>query len=219
MKRGIEKPDMRKNIKNSGNGKDSELIPDPKKMMQDLKKNIRLKKSGSKKDITRELEVEELEGEIEVLRDELKEYKKVEDEYVDRIKRLQADYDNYRKRTIKEHLEHIKRANKDLISNFLPIIDNFEMALAASKELDGSKDEFYKGVKMIYDNLLELLKKENVTVIEPVGKEFDPRICEAAVTEAVDDIEEGSVLEILRKGYMIDDFVIRPAVVKVCKKN
>ncbi len=219
MKRGMEKPDMKKDIRNSGNGKDSELISDPKKMMQDLKKNIRLKKSGSKKDITREIEVEELEGEIEVLRDELKEYKKVEDEYVDRIKRLQADYDNYRKRTIKEHLEHIKRANKDLISNLLPIIDNFEMALAVSKELDGTGDEFYKGVEMIYDNLLELLKKENVTVIEPVGKEFDPRICEAAVTEAVDDIEEGRVLEILRKGYMIDDFVIRPAVVKVCKKN
>ncbi|MCD4669050.1 MAG: nucleotide exchange factor GrpE, partial [Actinomycetia bacterium] len=135
MKRGMEKPDMKKDIRNSGNGKDSELISDPKKMMQDLKKNIRLKKSGSKKDITREIEVEELEGEIEVLRDELKEYKKVEDEYVDRIKRLQADYDNYRKRTIKEHLEHIKRANKDLISNLLPIIDNFEMALAVSKEL------------------------------------------------------------------------------------
>ena len=219
MKRGMEKPDMKKDIKNSGNGKDSELMADPKKVMQDLKKNIRLKKSGSKKDITRELEIEELEGEIEVLRDELKEYKKVEDEYVDRIKRLQADYDNYRRRTIKEHLEHIKRANKDLISNFLPIVDNFEMALDASKELDGTKDEFYKGVKMIYDNLLELLKKENVTIIEPVGKEFDPRICEAVVTEAVDDVEEGSVLEILRKGYMIDDFVIRPAVVKVCKKN
>jgi molecular chaperone GrpE len=72
---------------------------------------------------------------------------------------------------------------------------------------------------MIHDKLIELLQKENVTVIEPIGEEFDPKICEAAVTEAVEDEEEGKVLEVLRKGYMIDDFVIRPAVVKVCKKN
>lgn len=209
---------MRKNKKDSGNGQDNEVISDLEKMKHDLHKDSKLKKTCSK-DITEELEVEELEGEIEVLRDELKECKNIEDEYIDRIKRLQADYDNYRKRTIKEHLEHIKRATKDLISNLLPIIDNFEMALDVGKESNGAEDDFYKGINMIYDNLLELLKKESVTVIEPVGKEFDPRICEAAVTEAVNDIEEGRVLEVLRKGYMIDDFVIRPAVVKVCKKN
>jgi len=56
-------------------------------------------------------------------------------------------------------------------------------------------------------------------VIEPVGEEFDPKVCEVAITEAVEDVDEGKVLEVLRKGYMIDDFVIRPAVVKVCKKN
>lgn len=210
---------MKKNKKDCGNGQDNEFISGLEKMKQDLHKDDKLKRTGSKKDITEELEIEELEGEIGVLRDELKECKNIEDEYIDRIKRLQADYDNYRKRTIKEHLEHIKRANKDLISNLLPIIDNFEMALEVGKKIDKTEGEFFKGVKMIYNNLLELLKKENVTMIEPIGKEFDPRVCEAAVTEAVDNIEEGRVLEILRKGYMIDDFVIRPAVVKVCKKN
>ncbi len=200
---------MGKGNKDKGNGKDEALMPDMKKFK---------KSSTSKKDITEEIEVEELSAEIDVLRGELEECKKIEDEYIDRIKRLQADYDNYRKRTIKEHLDHIRRANKDLISKLLPIIDNFEMALIAAKSMTGKEAELYKGVKMIYDNLLELLKKENVSIIEPLGKEFDPKICEAAVTEAVDDIEEGKILEILRKGYMIDDFVIRPAVVKVCKK-
>jgi molecular chaperone GrpE len=201
---------MVKGNKDKGNGKDEELMPDMKKLKKDARE---------KKDITEELEIEELAGEIEVLRGELKECKKIEDEYIDRIKRLQADYDNYRKRTIKEHLNHLKRANKDLISKLLPIIDNFEMALVAAKDMAGKEAELYKGVKMIYDNLLELLKKENVSIIEPLGKDFDPKVCEAAVTEAVDDIEEGKILEILRKGYMIDDFVIRPAVVKVCKKD
>jgi len=156
------KYDMRKNKKDCGNGQDNEFISGPEKMKQDLPKDDKLKKTGSKKDITEELEIEELEGEIEVLRDELKECKNIEDEYIDRIKRLQADYDNYRKRTIKEHLEHIKRANKDLISNLLPIIDNFEMALEVGKKIDKTEGEFFKGVKMIYNNLLELLKKENV---------------------------------------------------------
>ena len=201
---------MVKGNKDKGNGKDEELMPDMKKFKKDAR---------SKKDITEELEIEELSGEIEVLRGELEECKKIEDEYIDRIKRLQADYDNYRKRTIKEHLDHLKRANKDLIAKLLPIIDNFEMALKAAEGMSGKEAELYKGVKMIYDNLLELLKKENVSIIEPLGKEFDPKVCEAAVTEAVDDVEEGKVLEILRKGYMIDDFVIRPAVVKVCKKD
>jgi len=195
--------------KQKGNGQDKEH-----ELMYEKGKN----KPDSKKGTAEALEVEELLQEIEVLRDELKQCKEIEDEYMDRIKRLQADYDNYRKRTIKEHLEHLKRANKDLILKFLPIIDNLEMALEAGKGISGGGAELYKGVKMIYDNIIELLKKENVTVIEPLGKEFDPKICEAAVTEAVEDAEEGRVLEILRKGYMIDNFVIRPAVVKVCKK-
>jgi len=201
---------MVKNKKDKGNGRDEAMMAGMKKAGKD---------AGPKKDIAEEMEVEELTSEIELLRVELEECKKIEDEYIDRIKRLQADYDNYRKRTLKEHLEHLKRANKDLISKLLPIIDNFELALDAAKDMGGKEDELYKGVRMIYDNLLELLKKENVTVIEPLGDEFDPAVCEAAVTEAVADVEEGRVLDVLRKGYMIDDFVIRPAVVKVCKKD
>ena len=173
----------------------------------------------SKKEIKEELETEELREEIELLRKELENYKKIEEEYVDRVRRLQADYDNDRKRTLKEHLEHIKRANKDLIEKLLPIIDNFEMALESGKKLKKEEDDFFRGVKMIYENLMELLKKENVKVIDPKGEEFNPEICEAAVTENVEGFKEGHILEVIRKGYMIDNFLIRPAVVKVCKKK
>ena len=72
---------------------------------------------------------------------------------------------------------------------------------------------------MIYNSLIELLKKENVKVIDPKGEEFNPEVCEAAATEAVKDVDEGKILDVIRKGYMIDDFLIRPAVVKVCKKK
>ena len=207
-----------KKEKNSGNGHDNEILSAFEKMKKNLGEEKKVKKSVSKRKITEELEIEELISEIDVLRKEFEDCKNIEDDYVDRIKRLQADYDNYRKRTIKEHLEHIKRANKDLVSKLLPVIDNFELALDAGRKLE-KDDDFYRGIKMIHDKLIEVLEKENVTVIEPVGEEFDPKVCEAAVTEAVKDVDEGKVLEVLRKGYMIDDFVIRPAVVKVCKKN
>jgi molecular chaperone GrpE len=218
MGKDNKEPDNAKKEKKSGNGHDNEILSAFEKMKKNLSEERKVKKSSSKRGITEELEIEELISEIDVLRKELGDCKNIEDDYIDRIKRLQADYDNYRKRTIKEHLEHIKRANKDLVSKLLPIIDNFELALDAGKKLE-KDDDFYRGIKMIHDKLIEMLEKENVTVIEPVGEEFDPKICEAAVTEAVKDVDEGKVLEVLRKGYMIDDFVIRPAVVKVCKKN
>lgn len=197
----------------SGNGQDME------EMVEYKKPGKKEPKSDLKKEIREELQAEELEEEIELLRKELENYKKIEEEYLDRIKRLQADYDNYRKRTLREHLEHIKRANKDLIEKLLPVIDSFEIALDAGKKMKKGGGDFLKGVEMIYENLMELLKKENVRIINPKGEEFNPEICEVAVTEAVEDVDEGIVLDVIRKGYMIDNFLIRPAVVKVCKKK
>lgn len=197
----------------SGNGQDME------EMVEYKKPGKKEPKSALKKEIREELQAEELEEEIELLRKELENYKKIEEEYLDRIKRIQADYDNYRKRTLKEHLEHIKRANKDLIEKLLPVIDNFEIALDAGKKMKKEEGDFLKGVEMIYENLRELLKKENVRIINPKGEEFNPEICEVAVTEAVEGVDEGIVLDVIRKGYMIDNFLIRPAVVKVCKKK
>ena len=218
MGKGVEKPEKTKKEKDSGNGQDNEVLSAFEKMKKNLSEVKKVKKDSSKKKITEELGIEELISEIEVLRKELVDCKNIEDDYIDRIKRLQADYDNYRKRTIKEHLEHLKRANKDLVSKLLPIIDNFELALDAGLKLE-KDDDFYRGIKMIHDKLIEVLEKENVKVIDPVDEEFDPKVCEAAVTEEVEEVDEGKILEVLRKGYMIDDFVIRPAVVKVCKKN
>jgi molecular chaperone GrpE len=199
--------------KDPGNGQDMEEMTEYKKPKKKISEDT------LEKEIKKELETEELEEEIELLRKELENYKKIEGEYLDRIKRLQADYDNYRKRTLKEHLEHIKRANKDLIEKLLPIIDNFEIALETGRKLKREGDDFFKGIKMIYESLIELLKKENVKVVDPKGEEFNPEVCEAAATEAVEGFDEGDILEVIRKGYMIDNFLIRPAVVKVCKKK
>ncbi len=197
----------------SGNGEDKEEMKEFKKAEEKVGEDISTKRLGE------ELEVGELSEEVKLLRKELDEYKKIEDDYLDRIKRLHADYDNYRKRTLKEQVEYIRRANKDLIEKLLPVIDSFEKALEVGKDLKSESDEFYKGINMIYRKLMEVLEKENIKVINPEGEEFDPQLCEAAATEAVEDVDEGTILEVLRKGYMIDDFLIRPAVVKVCKKK
>ncbi len=164
----------------------------------------------------KQMETEELSEEIKLLEKEIAQFKKNEDEYIDRIKRLQADYDNHRKRTLREQIDHIQRANKDLIEKMLPVLDSFESALHIAQDFKGSEDEFYKGVKMIYDTLTSVLNKEGLKVIDPVGEEFNPNYCDAAVTETVKGKSEGTILEVLRKGYMLNDFLIRPAVVKVC---
>jgi len=203
----------KKNHKDSGNGKDMEEMAEFKETGKKIPEDT------LKKEMGKELEVEELLEEVELLRKELDSYKKIEEDYIDRIKRLQADYDNYRKRTLKEHLEHIKRANKNLVEKLLPVIDNFEVAIESGNRLNKEEDEFFKGVKMIYDNLMEVLKKENVKVISPEGEEFNPETCEAAVTDDVKNIKDGHIIEVMRKGYMIGDFLLRPAVVKVCKKK
>lgn len=165
------------------------------------------------------LVAEELLEEIEILKKDNEDLKKSCDECMDRIKRTQADYENYRKRTLREQLELIKRANKDLIDKFLPVLDSFENALNPSGQSEESEDEFHKGVRMIYSKLMEVLGKEGLTVIDPGGKEFDPRICEAAVTEVSNEFKDHHVISVLRKGYMLNGYVIRPAVVKVCVKK
>jgi len=166
-----------------------------------------------------EIEISGFKEEIDLLRKELSHYKKLEEDYLDKLKRLHADYDNYRKRVLKEQIDTIARANKELIEKLLPVIDSFEHALSIGEDLKSSDDEFLKGVKMIFDKLMDTLQKEGVSVINPHGSQFNPHECEVAVTENVTEADEGTVLEVLRKGYKLNDFLIRPAVVKVCKKS
>lgn len=211
--------DKKNNENDSGNGEDRLADESVKKDKGYFKEKKRVDKRIGKYESEAENEIEELKEEIQLLRKELTHYKKIEEEYLDRLKRVHADYDNYRKRVIRDQIDTIARANKGLIEKLLPVIDSFESALSTGEDLRSGEDEFYKGVKMIFEKLMDTLKKEGVTVINPEGEEFNPQDCEAAVTESVEDKEEGTVLEVLRKGYKLNDNLIRPAVVKVCKKT
>ncbi len=209
----------KRKVSGSGNGEDREDDVLTKQQSEPREEKKHSDSKGPKNDKELLSEVKELQEEIGLLRKELSHYKKIEEEYLDRLKRVHADYDNYRKRVLKEQIDIILRANKELIEKLLPVIDSFEHALEMSEDLKSVGDDFYKGVKMIFGKLMDVMQKEGITVINPAGEEFNPHICEAAITESVKDIEEGTVLEVLRKGYKLNDFLIRPAVVKVCKKN
>jgi molecular chaperone GrpE len=137
----------------------------------------------------------------------------------DRLLRLNADFDNFKKRTAKDRLEAIKFANEDIIERLLPVLDNFEAALAAGNNADASSvGSLLTGVKMILGQLKGVVTDAGLEEIDAQGKPFDPVIHEALSQEPSDEIEEGHVLKQMRKGYKLRDRLLRPASVVVSGK-
>jgi molecular chaperone GrpE len=128
-----------------------------------------------------------------------------EKEFTDKLLRQQAEFDNYRKRVEKEKQEYTIYANANLISNILPVIDHFELALKHNKD---------KGVQMIYDELNEILEKQGVKIVKSEGV-FNPKIHEAVVTVAGD--KDGMILEEIQKGYLLSEKLLRASKVKISK--
>ena len=135
-------------------------------------------------------------------------------ELTETLQRVQAEFENYKKRCDAQQKEFAKYANASLISRLLPILDNFEIAL---KNIE-SPQEFVKGMKLIHSSLIELLNQEGVTEVNPLGEKFDPYKHEALMQEESDKVP-GTVIEVLQKGYMIKDRVLRHAKVKIAKKK
>lgn len=130
--------------------------------------------------------------------------------------RIQAEMMNFKKRKEDELASFLKYANSDLITDLLPIVDNFERAIKMDSEDPTDEiSRFLEGFKMIYTNLLNVLNKCEVKEIAADGVEFDPKYHQAVLTEKDENKPSGVVLEVLQKGYMYKDKVIRPAMVKV----
>lgn len=137
-------------------------------------------------------------------------------ELEDSLLRSKAEFINYRKRLEEEQSRLLKYCNEDLIKETLPILDNFERAIKMDDtNLDDEVSKFLSGFKMIYCNLINILKNYGVIEIDGNNKPFDPTYHEAIMTEKRDGVEPGMVLEVLQKGYILKDRVIRPAMVKV----
>lgn len=126
-----------------------------------------------------------------------------------------ADLENYKKRAKREMEEFFLYSNERFVRALIPVFDNFERAL----NVEHKDDSFYRGVKLIYKQLLNLFEKEGVEPLESVGKEFDPNYHEAVSVVETDKYEDGAVIEELEKGYTIKGRLVRPAKVVVAKKK
>lgn len=147
--------------------------------------------------------------EIESLKKDIK--KKEEEVLV-----AKADLINYRKRKDEEVTRMLKFCNEDLIKQMLPILDNFERAIKLDDDnLEDEVSKFLEGFKMIYCNMQNIMENFEVKVIDGANKPFDPVYHNAIMVEKKDGVESGMVLEVLQKGYIYKDKVIRPAMVKV----
>ncbi len=140
-------------------------------------------------------------------------------EFADKLLRLQADFENTRKRIEREKKDFVKFANEGIILELLNILDDLERTVSLAEAQKQDPSAFLKGVEMILAHLYEMLKEYGVRAIEAEGKVFDPHLHEALMQVANKDLPEHTVVEELQKGYQLNDRVIRTAKVKVSKKE
>jgi len=174
---------------------------------------------GGQKGETKEVKVVNLgvtNKELDLLEKKLEEKTELADEYLSRLKYLQADFENYKKMSVRDRKTYEMSATEGLIKNLLPIIDAFEIAILSSKK-NYNKVSFVEGIELIYSDLLSVLGKEGLKQIKAVGKKFDPYYNEVTMTVIDNDLPEDTVVEEHEKGYMFGSKVIRTSKVKVSK--
>jgi len=158
----------------------------------------------------------ELEDQMLELEEKLAEAQARAREYLEDAQRQKAELENYRKRMIREQTRIVEQANRNLIAGLLPVIDNLEKALEACQDRE---DPLAKGVRMVYEQFMDILRKEGLEEINPRGHPFDPAECEAVMTVVSDDHEDETVVEVHQKGYRYKGSLLRPARATVSKCN
>ncbi len=179
------------------NPEEPEILEETKELEQDTKLNNEMLK---------------LEEEIHTLQEEKKQLE-------EKVKLAQAESINYRRRKDEETESLLKFANQGIITEIIPIVDNFERAINKDEnELSDELKKYFVGFKMMYSQLVDVLKKYGVEEINRVGEVFDPKQEQALLTDSREDLEDEVVIEVLLKGYKLKDRVIRPASVKINQK-
>ncbi|HEX8810801.1 MAG TPA: nucleotide exchange factor GrpE [Terracidiphilus sp.] len=150
-------------------------------------------------------------AELEQTKAEVAQLKGERDQLVDRVARLQAEFENARKRAEREKAEFRDFAVGNAVEQFLPVLDNFELALKAK----GTAEQMRSGVELIVKQMEEVLRQMQVTAIPTVGEPFDPRVHEALGSVERDDLPDQHVAEEIRRGYKVRERLLRPAMVRV----
>lgn len=133
-----------------------------------------------------------------------------------RFLRVAADFDNYKRRTVQEKEDLVKYSNTKIIGELLPVLDAFQLALKNPGESQEAQNVI-KGVEMLYRQILQVLEQAGMSKIEAVGQPFDPKLHEAIMQVEDDSVPEDTVVEELRAGYILNERVIRPSMVKVSR--
>jgi molecular chaperone GrpE len=144
--------------------------------------------------------------------DELTSASRQRDEYLDLARRTQADFENYRKRAARDAAAAGERAKSGLVRELLPVVDNLERALDSAN----AEDHLADGVRLVHSELVAVLARNGVEVFDPKGERFDPDLHEALTMRADEGAEQGTVLDVVEKGYRLNGSVLRPARVVVC---
>jgi molecular chaperone GrpE len=144
--------------------------------------------------------------------DELTGAQRQRDEYLDLARRTQADFENYRKRAARDAAASGERAKSGLVRELLPVVDNLERALDSAN----AEDHLADGVRLVHSELVAVLARNGVERFDPKGEKFDPELHEALSMRAEDGAEQGTVLDVVEKGYRLNGSVLRPARVVVC---
>jgi len=150
-------------------------------------------------------------AEVLVSRAELEQLKGERDQLLDRLARLQAEFENARKRAERERVDYREYATGNVVEQFLPVLDNFELALKST----GTAAQLRHGVELIVKQMEEILRQLQVNPIAAVGEAFDPRVHEALGTVEREDLPDQHVAEEIRRGYKLRERLLRPAMVRV----
>ncbi len=153
----------------------------------------------------------------EGLEDKLKASEEQAREYYDRLLRVSAEFDNFKKRSAREMQDVVKYANEKLIKELLTVVDNLERAVTAVQQEGEGEDPLLQGVNLTLNEILKILERYKVVPIQSLGQPFDPNYHQAMMQEEVDDTPANIVTRELQKGYMIHDRLLRPALVAVSK--
>ena len=172
-------------------------------------------KTATQNDANNSIDVNEQDP-IKSLEDKLESMTKECQENYDRLLRVSAEFENYKKRSAREMAEVQKYANQSLVRDLLPIIDNLEMAIKSAAESTANTDGcLLDGVELTHKEILKVFEKNNIEQIAAIGKPFDPNFHEAVMREESDKYPENTVANELQKGYLMHDRLIRPAMVVV----
>jgi len=168
----------------------------------------------------REKEIELLSSKNNSCKEEKNELEKIEDELAvekDRVLRLSAEFENYKKRSSKEMNDFKKFANETIFRQLLTVVDNMERAISSAKEEESDASVLLEGVEMTHKEILRILTNFNVKPVEAQGKTFDPAFHQAVTQQETGDYPENTVVIELQKGYLFHDRLIRPSMVVVSK--